>query len=397
MVFSKAVFLALALPGDVDASSCKCLYAGQNISKDIYEKYPNKDPADCDTSVADVAGAKKGTCKKYPGMYKAEKAIAYYGSSCAPWDQMPGTPWHSYCPEGSTWSHPDYNWCQQPWCYVDSACSSGVASSVYTGSTIAKYSYAACGAPDCYTNIAWNANYTWPTNCPYDPSGGQTYKIHKTGNCACKFQGKHLDKTNIIDKFPEKDPKDCVVDDKDDKKKCKKYPGMYKDLPAILLYGTTCASWDQMPGTPWFSYCPAKQKDDSATDWCHYDYNWCQQAWCYVDDGCTTGVASSVFKGSTVAKYSYNTCLDSPDCYTDIAWKGADAKKVAACPFDSADNGWYTSKQCPNGWSNGTAKSGDGSKTTTAAAGSSALVAGARENSMFAGITAMTAFFSILA
>merc|ERR1712110_576156 len=85
-------------------------------------------------------------------------------------------------------------------------------------------------------------------------------------------------------------------------------PGKFKNLATIKLYGTSCAAWDQIPQTPWIYDCPAN------ADWCHQDYNWCQAPWCYVSSTCQTGVASAVFKGSTVAYYSYDTCLDTPNC-----------------------------------------------------------------------------------
>ena len=281
-------------------------------------------------------------------MYKNEKAINLYGSTCGAWDQAPGTPWYSYCPNTSNWSHPDYNWCQQPWCYVDPSCPDAVPSSVFTGSADAShYSYLSCGSKsDCYTNIAWNKTYKWPANCPYDPTGSKTYKTHKAGSCACMFQGKALPST-LYDNYPSKSPAGC-----NNSTDCKKYPGMYKALAAIKYYGTTCVSWDQQPGTPWYSYCPAGSK------WCGYDHNWCQQPWCYVDSSCATAVPSTVFSGSDTGFYSYNTCANAPDCYSKIAWNSTPSPPKA-CPFDSSDNGWHTDTQCPNGWRVG------GTTTTT--------------------------------
>jgi len=175
-------------------------------------------------------------------MYNTSKAVKLYGSNCAVWDQMPGTPWNSYCPSTtSDWSHPDYNWCQQPWCYVDASCPSAVPSTVFTGSDVAYYSYLSCGATsDCYSNIAWNATYVWPPKCPYDPTGDKTYKVHKSGDCACKFQGRTLT-SPIIDHYPEKKPAGCAPGTD-----CTNYPGMYKAMDAINYYGTTCGSWDKI-------------------------------------------------------------------------------------------------------------------------------------------------------
>jgi len=322
----------------------------------VYDNYPVKDPADCDTAITDDKNAKY--CKKKPGMYKAMAAIKLYGTTCAAWDQIPGTPWYSYCPAGSNWAHMDFNWCQQPWCYVDKTCTGEkVASSVFKGSDTAYYSYTACGhTADCYTDIAWNKSYAWPTGCPYDPHADKGYAVHEKGNCACGYQGKELDPT-LYTNYPNEDPTGCVANAS---VTCTKNPGMYKTMASIKFYGTTCAAWDQMPGTPWYSYCPAN------SDWCHYDYNWCQQPWCYVDKACTSKVATSVFKGSTVAFYSYDTCLDTPDCYSKIAWN-ATPSPPAACPFDYSDNKWQTSKTCAT-WT--------GAKVQTSSQGRVATFAG---------------------
>jgi len=320
--------------------ACPCKYQGSHLTAAIYDNYPSKDPATCDTAVTDKTNAKY--CKKYPGMYKAMAAIKLYGTTCAAWDQMPGTPWYSYCPKTADFKTADYNWCQQPWCYVDSACTGDkVATSVFKGSSIAYYSYHSCGLhADCYTNIAWNKSFKWPTGCPYNPHGDGGYAVHEKGNCACGYQGSSLP-TSLYNNYPSKDPATCdtAVTDTTNAKHCKKYPGMYKTMASIDAYGTTCAAWDQMPGTPWYSYCPA------TSDWCHYDYNWCQQPWCYVDANCGSKVATSVFKGSTVAFYSYDTCLNTPDCYSHIAWNKTPSPP-AACPFDYTDNKWQTPKMC---------------------------------------------------
>jgi len=68
-----------------------------------------------------------------------------------------------------------------------------------------------------------------------------------------------------------------------------------------------------------------------------------------VSASCATGVATSVFKGSSVAFYSYDTCLTTPNCYTAIAWN-ATPFPPTKCPFDSSDNSWHTAKKCPSGW-----------------------------------------------
>jgi len=308
---------------------CPCKFQGAQLTAAIYNNYPNK--------VDDPLGCVGSNCKKYPGMYKTMAAINIYGTTCAAWDQIPHTPWYSSCQSGSNWASNDFNWCQQPWCYVDKDCAGDkVASSVFKGSDVAYYSYHSCGhTANCYTDIAWNANFKWPTGCPYSPHGGINYKVHKAGNCACSFQGSQLN-ANFYMNYPNEDPSGCQANAG---VTCKKTPGMYKTKSAIKYYGTTCAAWDQMPGTPWYGSCPA------GSDWCHYDYNWCQQPWCYVNSACTTRVATSVFKGSTIAFYSYDTCLGTPNCYTNVASEEFPSPP-AACPFDYSDNKWYTAKTC---------------------------------------------------
>jgi len=328
---------------------CPCLFQGALLSPAIYDYFPQQTPAGCMTNSS-------VNCTNYPGMYQNDSAIKLYGTSCAVWDQMPATPWFSYCPPASNWSHSDYNWCQQPWCYVDASCPDGVSSSVFQGeSTAAYYSYLSCGSTsDCYTNVAWNASYVWPTACPYDPTGGKTYKAHKSGDCACLFQGKSLTSA-VYDNWPQKQPAACM-----NSTDCTDYPGKYAGMAAIKQYGTTCGAWDQIPGTPWYSYCPA------GSEWCHYDWNWCQQPWCYVNETCSSGVASSVFSGSDVAFYSYSTCINTPDCYTGIPWNYTPGWPIppSECPFDSSDNNWHTAQQCPNGWITTTTTSTSGSTST---------------------------------
>jgi len=291
------------------------------LDEDIYTNYPDKNEE------------KELT----PGMYKDYESIKMYGTSCAAWDFVTGTPWKDSCPDDAKtdYSHPDYNWCQQSWCYVSKDCPDAVASSVFKGSKVAFYSYKACSMKaDCYSGIAWKKkefDASDTEHCPFDPYGDKSYRIFKkAANCACLFHGNILDE-KIYTKYPE------ASDDG------KKTPGMYKDFASIKQYGTTCAAWDQVKGTPWESFCP------SDADWCNKDFNWCQQPWCYVSKDCETAVASSVFKGSDVAFYSYDTCLNTPDCYSGIAWEDK-PKTVEGCPFDQSDNGWYTAKTC-KAWS----------------------------------------------
>ena len=87
-----------------------------------------------------------------------------------------------------------------------------------------------------------------------------------------------------------------------------------------------------MPNTPWASSCPGNAGDH----WCSKTYNWCQAPWCYVDQSCPGAQKSSVFDGSTTAYFSYDTCRETPDCYT--------GEGAATCPFDKSDNSWNVAK-----------------------------------------------------
>ena len=247
-----------------------------------------------------------------PGRHATLTNIKLYGSSCAAWDQFPGTPHLQNCPPGSNWSHPDHNWCQLPWCYVSSSCVYKIPSRAFNGSNL-YYSYEICGAvPDCYNDFAIDER------CPYDPYGTQSYVVHKGNGCECSYHGVEL---------PESAYRNYPVD----------APGKYENASYIKIYGTSCAAWDQMPGTPWIEYCP------STADWCNSMYNWCQLPWCFVGSSCSTRVATTVFAGSEAAFLSYDTCLSAPDCSTtpyDIR-----------CPFDRHDNNWATPQECPDSWS----------------------------------------------
>merc|ERR1712232_114969 len=77
---------------------------------------------------------------------------------------------------------------------------------------------------------------------------------------------------------------------------------------------------------------------------------------CYVDKDCATAVPTSVFNGSTIAFFSYDTCVETPDCYTDVAWETT-PDPDAGCPFDKTDNGWYTAGMCAE-WTKGEAAVG---------------------------------------
>ena len=50
------------------------------------------------------------------------------------------------------------------------SCPSGVKSDVFKGSTVAKFSYDACGFVDCYTK----KNGLWDPRCPFDPTAQKT-------------------------------------------------------------------------------------------------------------------------------------------------------------------------------------------------------------------------------
>lgn len=216
---------------------------------------------------------------------------------CAAWDSMPGMPWSSSCPDDVDFSKKEFNWCQVPWCYVDSSCSSGYPTDIFNGSDIAYYSYEACGdMPNCYDE------FDEDERCPFDPYGDHKYKVFKD-DCKCTHHGFTLP-VELYTKYP------------DDEQ------GKYEDLKNIEYYGTTCASWDSSPEMPFADFCPA------GADWCSTSYNWCQAPWCYVDAGCGTGRPSSVFKGSPSAHYSYDTCMSTPNCYDSD-----NGVYHAECPF----------------------------------------------------------------
>merc|ERR1719198_172109 len=105
-----------------------------------------------------------------------------------------------------------------------------------------------------------------------------------------------------------------------------------------------------MPGTPWNNYCLPKTNLDH---WCTQGNNWCQQPWCYVDSACPTAVPSSVFAGSTVAHYSYDTCDSTPDCFTGVGAAPGTVERVTktGCPYAPGQTGFYTAHvTCANGW-----------------------------------------------
>ena len=239
-------------------------------------------------------------------------AMALYGTSCAAWDQIAGSPTASRCPPGSDFSSPDHNWCQLPWCFVSSQCPSKIPSNVFNGTNLF-YSYDVCGnAPNCYHDFSGDPR------CPFDPTKSFSFTLHKTEGCECKYHGYELD-SNIYMSYPTS------------------FPGKYATLPGIKIYGTSCAAWDQMPATPWSSYCPY------GADWCHSNYNFCQLPWCYVGAECSSKIPSMVFEGAADMYYSHDTCFLTPNCREDHLDRN--------CPYDNRVSGWATSADCKHGWS----------------------------------------------
>ena len=269
---------------------CECEFQGSMLPSAMYMNFPVEEP----------------------GRYAQMPNVGVYGTTCAAWDQVPGMPFASRCAPGSDWSHPDFNWCQLPWCYVGSSCPSRIPTRAFNGS-MAYYSYDSCGnAPDCYHHFGDDSR------CPYDPYSSKNYKIHKSDGCDCLFHGSLLP-AEVYDLYPSNEP------------------GKYANLTHISIYGSTCAAWDQMPGSPWAEYCPRD------ADWCHSQHNWCQQPWCYVSEACPTRLSSTVFNAASTKYYSYDTCLSTPDC--------RNMPYEASCPFDSHDTNWPTAEECPNSWS----------------------------------------------
>eukprot|EP00931_Biecheleriopsis_adriatica_P084474 TRINITY_DN5832_c0_g1_i1.p1 TRINITY_DN5832_c0_g1~~TRINITY_DN5832_c0_g1_i1.p1 ORF type:complete len:3749 (+),score=493.44 TRINITY_DN5832_c0_g1_i1:111-11249(+) len=277
------------------ADGCECLFHGAELPPEIYKKYPFDEP----------------------GMYENLSAIRSYGTTCAAWDQVPGTPWSSYCPVGADWCHSSMNWCQIPWCYVSDRCGTKIPSSVFNGSDIAFYSYDTChSAPDCFGNMS-------DVRCPFDSSdaGWSTAKDCPdswSNVCDCIFQGTTLPWW-LLEQYPTQEP------------------GKYKHLKNAAVYGTFCAAWDQVPKTPRSDWCP------EGYDWSSSDYNWCQLPWCYVSSACVTAVPSSVFNGSTTAYYSYDSCGNAPDCYHNFELEGA------RCPYDPFGEQTYKAHKSDDG------------------------------------------------
>lgn len=126
---------------------CECLFHGRTLPFNVSFFYP----------------------RSHPGKYMWYPAIELYGTTCAAWDQSPGTPYKGSCVDGVEWCDMKYNWCQNSWCYVDNnTCPSAMPSAVFEGSSIAWYSYQACGTPDCYSTNATTGQPLFPDVCPAD-------------------------------------------------------------------------------------------------------------------------------------------------------------------------------------------------------------------------------------
>jgi len=208
---------------------------------------------------------------KYEGTeHESKSNVANYGSSCNAWDKVPGTPWHSSCASGADFCG-SANWCEIPWCYVSSSCKSAHASNVFGESKDMHYSYEGCGSPDCY-------NSPESEGCPYDPD----HSCPDT-DCSCIYQGHTLPQSFISGSD---------------------YATGY---PMVGAYGTSCAAWDQLSGTPYHEYCDTKAELCSGS--------WCQASWCYVNaTTCPSAIPTDVFGTGTGMHYSYAAC-DSPNCY----------------------------------------------------------------------------------
>lgn len=128
--------------------------------------------------------------------------------------------------------------------------------------------------PTCY-----GANHE--AGCPYDVRNNKAMTAQKCGahysDCQCKFNSGALP-SSIYTNYPSTEP------------------GKYKDKEFVSLYGTSCAAWDSIPGTPWFeSSC----KNTTTAQLQTKEKTWCAGQWCYVEETCPTGVSTDVFKGST--------------------------------------------------------------------------------------------------
>ena len=114
-----------------------CAYQGHLLPSDVISQYPDESPGMW-------LGHQRKTCRhKRDGLqsmcqlyrYGDFPNIGVYGTSCAAWDFVPGTPHYGFpaalmsrsasgylfpttpgnCSENSNWSSPLYSWCQLPW------------------------------------------------------------------------------------------------------------------------------------------------------------------------------------------------------------------------------------------------------------------------------------------
>jgi hypothetical protein len=155
------------------------------------------------------------------------------------------------------------------------------------------FSYQTCASPDCYNHPDGSA-------CPVNWDGTC---------CDCVYQGG----------LPA-----GVFESSD-----------YSDDPLVSSYGTQCAPWDSMEGTPWFAYCDLHEEKD----WCSREDSWCNDPWCYVDKNrCNSWAQSDVFPDVENLGFSYEAC-HAMDCYTD--------KDKEGCPYEG--NGQlHHCDECPD-------------------------------------------------
>jgi hypothetical protein len=363
-------FYDLHYPMQSDAP-CQCKFQGMTLPEKMYTDYPHHYPVGCEALF---------NCEVEPGQYAGKGLIGVYGSMCAAWDSMPQTPLTGKCAGHSTedYGKPEYNWCQQPWCYVDKSCPDAQPSNVFHGNHELYYSYQTCGHyADCFT---WTLHNTGaktaamahrrlasapapaggdehvrdpntPHGCPYDPyshpssplSGDQDpedahadkdyfpkhYTVFKGGDCACLYAAGELpgSLTSNMRRLAETSG------------------SAGGDFPYKEYVGTTCAAWDQMPGTPSYEFCP------HGSDWCMAEVNYCQAPWCFVSKHCNSRIVSEMYGDGIF--YSYDTCLRAPDCRPGrrLASAPAAAPMVeedsdAKCPFDYSSTSWVTAKEC---------------------------------------------------
>ena len=191
---------------------CECLFHGLELPPETFLL-----DADADSDTSEIFGN--------------TSFARIYGTTCAAWDQMPGSPWAEHCPRDADWCHSEHNWCQLPWCYVSEACETKMSSTFFdNASTVAFYSYNTClDSPSC-------RSMPFDASCPFD-----SRDIHWptavecpdswSDVCECQFQGSVLPES-LFTQFPTEEPR------------------RFAHMPNIGVYGTTCAAWDQVPGTP---------------------------------------------------------------------------------------------------------------------------------------------------